>query len=224
MGKKEKIKDWIKNNSKLYFADSTALLAESTPILAAFETGLAGMSDEISMNARLLGAGLTYFGLGYSYTKGRDLSKKLFKIKDATKEKMQILHDSLYTGAFSLGVSPLIYLASGARDFKEIAIGTASAVALGLVNGAPVAYSVDLFRDLTGLKNCERPSYPNLLKNLKSKTKKGLAALVLAGSLGLTAGVYSLTSNEETNYNDNIQVTSSEVNKLEREVINHKIK
>lgn len=186
------------DNLKYHVVDSTALLAESTPIFAAFETGLAGMSDDISMNARLFATGLTYLGgMGYAYAKGRDLSRKLFKIKDTTKEKIQGFHDSVYLGAFNLAVAPAIYLASGARDPKEIAIGTASAIALGLVNGAPMGYAVDLFRDLTGLKECERPSYPRLLKRQNSKTKKGLAALLTAGAIALTAGVYSLTPNKQ---------------------------
>jgi len=196
-----KIKNII-NNLKYHVVDSTALLAESTPIFAAFETGLAGMSDEISINARLFSAGLIYFGgMGYAYAKGRDLSRKLFKIKDTTREKIQGFHDAVYSGAFSLAVAPVIYFASGARDPKEIAIGTAGAIALGLVNGAPMGYAVDLFRDLTGLKKCERPSYPNSLKRQNSKTKKTLAALFTAGAIALTFGVYALTPDKNQNLN-----------------------
>lgn len=191
----------IIDNLKYHFIDSTAMLAESTPIFAAFETGLAGMSDEVSINARLFSTGLSYLGMGYAYAKGRDLSRKLFKIKETTKEKIQGLHDSVYLSAFNLVVAPLIYFASGTRDPKEIAIGTASAVTFGLVNGAPMGYAVDLFRDLTGLKNCERPSYPNLLKKQNSKIKKSLAALLTAGAIALTAGVYALTPNKQDKQN-----------------------
>ena len=67
----------IKKELKAHLVDSTALLAESTPVFAAFETGIAGMSDEISLNARLLATGLTYFGgMGYAYAKGRDIYRK----------------------------------------------------------------------------------------------------------------------------------------------------
>ena len=196
----------VADSLKYHVVDSTALLAESTPIFAIFETRLAGMSDDISMNARLFAAGLTYLGgMGYAYAKGRDLSRKLFKIKDATKEKIQSFHDAVYSGAFNLVVAPAIYFASGVRDPKEIAIGTASAIALGLVNGAPMGYAVDLFRDLTGLKDCERPSYPNMLKRQSSKTKKSLAALLTAGTIALTAGVYALTPSKQehkTSFNE----------------------
>jgi len=193
----------VKDNLTYHLVDSTALLAESTPIFAAFETGLAGMSDEISMNARLFATGLTYLGgMGIAYSKGRDFYRKNFKITDKTRERVQSLNDAAYTGLFNLAVAPAIYLASGARDPKEIAIGTASAIALGLVNGAPMGYAVDVFRDLTGLKDCERPSYPNLLKRQSSKTKKGLVALLVAGAIAATAGIYALNPNksEAPNY------------------------
>lgn len=200
----------LKENLKYHIIDSTAMLAESTPIFAAFETGLAGMSDEVSINAKLFAAGLTYLGgLGYVYAKGRDLSKKLFKIKDATKEKIQGLHDAVYSGAFNLIVVPAIYFVSEARNIEEIAIGTAGAVAIGLVNGAPMGYAVDLFRDLTGLKNCERPSYPKLLKRQNSKIKKSLAVLLTAGAIALTAGIYALTPDKKDA--QNLQSTTQQI-------------
>ncbi len=191
----------IINNLKNHLVDSTAMLAESTPVFAAFETGIAGMSDEVSINARLFATGTTYLGIGYAYAKGRDLSRELFKIKETTKEKIQSLHDAVYSGAFNLFFAPIMYSVSGARDIKEIAIGTAGGIALGLVNGAPMGYAVDLFRDLTGLKDCERPSYPNSLKKQNSKTKKSLAVLFTAGAIALTAGIYALTSDKQDKQN-----------------------
>ena len=187
------MKKGLIENLKYHLVDSTALLAESTPVFAAFEKGLAGMSDEVSITARLLATGLTYFGgMGLVYAKGRDFSRKLFKITEKTSEKKQSIHDALYLTAFNGVVSPLFYLASGARNIDEIAIGTGASMVLGLFNGAPMGYSIDLFRDLTGLKNCERPSYPNFLKRQSNKAKKGLAALLIAGSLALTAGIYKV--------------------------------
>ncbi len=192
----------LKEELKHHLVDSTALLAESTPIFAAFEVGLAGMDDQVSLNARLFAAGLTYFGgMGYLYGKGRDLYRKLLHISDKTKERKQTIHDAIYTGLFNLVVSPPIYLASGARDLKEIIIGTASSIVVGAVNGAPLGYSLDTFRDLTGLKECNRPSYPKLLKKQNSKIKKSLVILLTAGSVALTAGIYSLTPNKKIGIN-----------------------
>src|SRR3989344_4326364 len=96
----------VKDNLTYHLVDSTALLAESTPIFAAFETGLAGMSDEISMNARLFATGLTYLGgMGIAYSKGRDFYRKIFKITDKTRERVQSLNDAAYTGLFNLAVA-----------------------------------------------------------------------------------------------------------------------
>jgi len=191
-----------KDSLTYHLVDSTALSAESTPIFAAFETGIAGMSDDVSINARLIATGLGYAGVGTALSKGRDLWRKAFNVGDTTKERIQILHDTAYLAAFNLVAAPAIYYASGSRDLEEIAIGTACSIAFGSANGSPVGYAIDTFRDLTGLKECERPSYPNFLKKQSSKVKKLIAAGLVAGTLGLTAGIYGLTHNEKpTSYN-----------------------
>ncbi|MBI2452305.1 hypothetical protein HYV50_04495 [Candidatus Pacearchaeota archaeon] len=196
---KRSIAERIKDSLTYHLIDSTALLAESTPVFAAFETGIAGMSNEVSLNARLLAGGLLYAGIGTALAKGRDLWRKVFKISDTTKERVQMLHDTAYLAAFNLVAGPAIYYASGSRDLKEIAIGTACGIAFGSVNGTPLGYAVDTFRDLTGLKECKRPSYPDILKRQNSRTKKGLAALLTAGAIALTAGIYSLTPDKQSN-------------------------
>ena len=192
----------VKDSLSYHLVDSTALLAESTPIFAAFETGIAGMSDDISINARLIAAGLAYAGVGTALAKGRDLWRKVFKVSDTTKERVQMLHDTAYLAAFNLVTAPAIYYASGSRDLEEITIGTSLGIAFGSANGSPLGYAIDTFRDLTGLKECERPSYPNLLKRQSSKIKKLIATGLVAGTLGVTAGIYGLTHDEEpTSYN-----------------------
>ena len=183
----------VKRGVRFHLVDSTALLAESTPVLAAFETGIAGMSVHVSLNARMLAAGLTYFGgTGYIYAKGRDLSRRVFRIQDDTKESRQHFHDSAYLGGFNLIFAPLLYLASGARDAKAIAIGTTTAVAFGLVNGGPMGYVVDVFRDLFGLKECHRSSYPKCLKTQNPTVKMGLFALFTVVAMATTWFVYFL--------------------------------
>jgi|SRR3989338_170065 len=179
----------VKDSLKYHVVDSTALLAESTPAFAAYETFIVGMSSEISMNTRLIVAGSTYAGLGYLYGKGRDISRKMFNVTDKTSERFQQLHDVLYTGAFNLAVSPAFYLTAGETDAKKIAIGTACAIGLGAINGGPMGYAVDTFRDLTGLRKSERLS--KLVGRQNSKVKKGLAALLVGGAIALTAVVYS---------------------------------
>jgi hypothetical protein len=181
------------NSLTCHLVDSTALLVESTPVFAFFETRIAGMSNTVSINARLFAAGLTYLaGTGYIYAKGRDLSRRLFKIKDDTTERLQVLHDAAYLSAFNLVVAPLIYGASGARNIKQIAIGTATAMGFGLINGGLMGYAVDLFRDLTGLKECNRPSYPGVLRHKNPRIKQGLAILLTVGALAITVGIYAV--------------------------------
>ncbi len=200
MEKNKGILKKVSDGFKDHLVTSTALVVESTPIFAAFEVGLAGMPDDVSWNARLFSAGLTYLGgAGYFFSKGRDLSKKLFNIGEASGEKLHSLNDAFYNGFANLAISPLIYLASGSRDLNEIALGTAAAVGFGLVNGAPACYSIDLFKDLTELKDCERQSYPSILKKQNSKIKKSLAALLVAGTMALTAGIYALNHDKENN-------------------------
>lgn len=189
----ESIVKKITKGIQFHLVDATAMLAESTPVLAVFETFIAGMSVQVSLNARLFAAGLTYFGgTGYIYAKGRDLSRKVFRIHDGTKEKIQHLHDSAYLGAFNLVFAPLLYLASGARNIKEIAIGTATAVAFGLVNGGPMGYVIDMFRDFMGLKECQRSSYPQLLKRQSPVVKKILFVLFTLVAAAITWFIYSL--------------------------------
>ena len=102
------------------------------------------------------------------------------------------MHDAAYLAAFNLVVAPLIYGASGAKNVKAIAIGTATAMGFGLVNGGLMGYAVDLFRDLTGLKECNRPSYPRLLRKQNPRIKQGLAALLTAAAMAVTVGIYAL--------------------------------
>ncbi len=182
----------IKHNLKFHLVDSTAILAESTPVFAVFETQIAGLSNEISINTRLIAAGITYFGgTGYIYGKGRDLSRRLFSIGDETTEKVLALHDAVYLAAFNLVIAPPLYFAAGERDLKRIAIATATIMAVALVNGGPLGYAVDLFRDLTGLKECRRPSY-RFLKKQSPRVKRVLVVLLTAAAVAVTGGIYAL--------------------------------
>lgn len=192
-----KILDKLGEALKYHFVDSSAIVVESFPMAASFETFVAGMSSEVSMNSRLVSAALAYSGVGYIYGKGRDISRKLFKINEKSSERSQQIHDAAYTGVFNLVLSPPIYLAAGARDIQEIVVGTACAIGLGTVNGIPMGYAVDLFRDLTGIKKCERPSYPNSLKNMGKNMKRSLVVGITAASIGLVGLVYQLNQDKE---------------------------
>ena len=193
-----KVKDWIKYNSKLHLIDSTAMLTIGTPLSAAMEVGIAGMSNDVSINARLIAAGLAYGGFGSVFSRGRDLWRKGFKITDKTKEKIQGAHDIAYFTTLNVAFSPLFYYVSGSRDFKEIAYGTVAAAALNISLGWPAGYVLDTMRSLTGVKESER--VPSKIRALGLKTKKSLVALALAGSLAITAGIYKATSDKDESY------------------------
>ncbi|MCH7568093.1 MAG: hypothetical protein IIA87_01610 [Nanoarchaeota archaeon] len=197
---KVKAPNWLKYN----FVDSTALLSISTPISATLETFVVGMSDDVSLNARLINAGLAYAGFGGLIARGRDGLRKLFRITDETKGKIQHAIDAAYAATLQLVALPIFYYIAGARDTKEIVIGTLVGIGLGAVIGGPAGYTIDTFRDLTGLKKSQR--VPELVRERNSKVKKGLASLLAAGAIGLTAGIYALTPNREnTNYQQTLE-------------------
>ena len=199
----------VKENLKYHLVDTTALLASANPLFSAMEVGIAGMSDEVSINSKITIAAISYLGMGFAFSRGRDLSRKFFKISDKTKEKVQIFHDIAYTATFNLVMSPIIYSSMGA-DLEQSIIGGVSSAGISIVIGPLSGYSVDVARDLTGLKDCDRISYPKAIKKQKPSLKKGLAGLLVAGSILTMAGIYSLTPNDQ-DYIIPLQNPSSQV-------------
>jgi len=194
---------------KYHFVDSTAVMTITNPVMAALETSpLVGMTNDVSMNARMLGTTLTYLGLGSLYAKGRDLSKRIFHITPETTEKTKQVHDALYAVGYLLALNPPFYYASGSRDIKEIAMGTIASASAGLILGGPAGYLIDSFRDLTGLKESER--VPELVKRQNSKIKKGIATALVVVSIGVTGLIYSFNRDNSNKYNNQtVQQTSS---------------
>jgi len=187
----------ITKNLKQHFVDTTGLLTESNPVFTAFEVGVAGMSDEVSIRARVVASGLAFLGLGSLYGKGRDMSRGLFHITDQTSEKAQSLHDALYSSLFSMCIAPPIYLASGSRDLKEIVVGTLCGAGFSAINGMPQGFAVDVYRDLVGIKSCERRIYPEYLRNQSQKAKRTLAIGLAVASIGLMGLIYNATPDQE---------------------------
>lgn len=182
----------VKPGLKKYLIDSTAILTVTTPLFATFETFIAGMSIENSINSKFVAVGLTYAGMGRLFTSSLDLSRKVFNIGPETSEKIKHFHDASYSAAYNLLICPAFYYVSGVRDLKQIAIGTGIGVGMGLVAGGPMGYAIDAFRDLTGLESSKR--IPLIVTQQSSKIKKSLTALILASSLGVTSGSYYLNS------------------------------
>ncbi len=214
----------VKGLSK-HLVNTTAIQTVVSPLLAYVETSIAGMSNETSLNARLLGAGLGYAGLGFIYAKGLHLSRKIFEIKEDSLERLKQVHDTLFSLAYCSALQPALYLVAGSRDFGEIATSTMGALGISLIIGGPVGYSIDLFGEFSGVRRNERVSnslealaktfdgknssengknyfsegirkVKNKIGNFSSGMKKGLLSLVVASSIGLTAGIYAMNSDK----------------------------
>ncbi len=193
MSKIKELSDKLIKYGKYHLVDTTALLASSSPFYSLLETTAYGMTNETSTNARLNVAWMSYAGIGLLFAKGRDLSRKIFQITNA-KESIQKTHDALYASTFNLALCPILYVISGAGDWKEIVLGTIGGVAMAIPTGIIGGYSIDTARDLTGLQESQR--VPRFLKNKSPKLKKAIAAGLVVSSLGLMGLIYSLTPNK----------------------------
>jgi hypothetical protein len=67
---------------------------------------------------------------------------------------------------------------------------------LGIFIGGPIGYAIDTFRDLAGLKEMERNSYPDFIRRQGPKAKIGIASLLTAATIAITTGIYYLTPNK----------------------------
>jgi hypothetical protein len=155
------------------------------------ETGIAGMSLETSLYARLIGTGLTYAGMGSVYTWSLGKSRALFDITEESHLNLKKLHDTLYTTSYCLAISPLFYYLSGSRDVKEIAIGTAMGGVFALATGGITGYAVDAYRDFAGIGKSGR--LPKFLEDQNPNMKKSFMAIGLAASIAVSGLVYDAT-------------------------------
>jgi hypothetical protein len=176
---------------KLHVLDCTSLVTIGNPFFGAYEKLVLGLPNEIFLNARLIGSGWTYAGMGFLFAGGRDLSRKLFGISKQSPEKKQETHDALYAMAYNSVFAPLIYGFSGA-DLKQVLYGAAFAVATAIPTGIAAGYAIDIGRDLAGFD--ESPRLPKRLKEWASWKKKGLYAAAVAVSIGLTGLLYRVPS------------------------------
>ena len=139
----------VREKLAYHLVDTTAILTPTNPLFVPVEVGLSGMSNQVSIDSRLTIASLSYAGLGWVYSRGRDLSRRIFHISDKTSERIQTFHDSAYTLIFNIAAMPPIYLSMGA-DLKQTTVGSISAAAMGVLTGPLMGYSIDIARDLAG--------------------------------------------------------------------------
>lgn len=182
----------LEDKLRKHFVDTTAMITESNPIFAISEIA-SGLSIENSINARLFAAGIGYFGFAKVYSSGRDFWKKSFGVSEVTSEIKQVVCDLGYSVTFNLFFSPIMYYVAGERDFETIALATGASMGLSLFNGAPVGYAIDVSRDLFGIKECKRKSYPKKIKELSLNSKRKIAIGLIVGSIGITSLVYQVS-------------------------------
>jgi len=203
-------KEGVKNNGKMHFVDCTSLLFSTYPIAIAFEVNAGkilehipylgdnsmDLSDDLSVKAKLTISVWTYLGLGSVYSRGRQLSRRLFNITRESNEMTQAIHDTLYPAAFNSFVGPALYFTSGARDLREIVSGATVLIGLGIGTGWLMGYAIDAGRDLAGLENCERSTYPDILRRQNKLTKRAIGAGLVGASIGLCSLIYSATESK----------------------------
>ncbi|MBS3167868.1 hypothetical protein J4216_01970 [Candidatus Woesearchaeota archaeon] len=178
---------------KRHIVDTIGMLTFTNPVYGTIEI-VSGMSNEVARGVRYAVATTCFLGLGYLVSAGRRISRRIFNIKEDSSERLQSFHDVAYMSALNIILNPALYALGGETDPEKIVISTGISTIVGAFTGPFIGYSIDLYEDLTGIQKCERPSYPNLLRDMKLRNKKFLAVGVTAASLSLLSGVYSLNS------------------------------
>ncbi|MAG20424.1 hypothetical protein CL618_03255 [archaeon] len=188
----DKGKRWVRENFWKHVSDCTALCALNHPLLAISEVTWNGMSDKVSMNARLLGTGLAFGGMGSIMARCRDYSRKVFNVTDK-EEDVITKHDKYFLAGWNLTTTPGFYFLAGSRDLDELVKASIFVTVYGAVTGDWWGYATDVFRDLIGVEECERTSYPDLIRKQSPLVKKGIAVGLGATSVGLLGLIYSIT-------------------------------
>lgn len=188
-----------------HVSDCTFIQATANPIYAAFETNVAGMSDDVSLKARLIGSGIFLAGVGIAYNQGLRYSRKKFNITEESTNKKIWLHDTLYTVGFAVASCPPLYLLSGESDPVKIAAGTGIAAGLSICLGGLYGYVADAGRELTGIK--PNPRLPEKIRALPQNVKRTIAALAIVTSIAALAGVYQLSPDNEDSNIQEVSIT-----------------
>ncbi len=64
---------------------------------------------------------------------------------------------------------------------------------ISVLNGGFAIFSRDIYRDLTGFRECGRWLYPDLIKKQNQRTKRTLAICYVASALAMVGGIVELT-------------------------------
>ena len=176
-----------KNLTK-YLAENTAIISFVTPVFAGLETMLIGMNNDDSIRARAISTAAVYCGLGTLYSRGRDKFRKKFNVNSDDSETRIQLYDIFYGFVFNIFAAPTFYYLAGCRDLKEIFMGAATGIAIGITTAGATGYSIEAYRALTGVETSKR--LPNFVSKLSAREKVFLATLLTTISLASTCEIY----------------------------------
>ena len=212
--------EWLKYNLKYHLVNSAAQVGVATPIMVAYETGVTGIPDEQSLYARLLGASLTFGGIGYLDARFRDFARKKLHVEDTTNEFIQGTVDIGSRIVFNLARFPSVYFAVGIRDLDTLIALTTFGVGYSFVSGYFSGYAMDLSRELTGIQESKR--IPSYIRNHSPPIKKAIFAGLIASSILLTMGIYKITNNPSKAIEQHVESVTTPAIDLESVLENEK--
>lgn len=197
--------------SKLWFVDNLSGVTFGNALSACLENYVYGLSAQESLDARVSSTimGLVFANKAYTYS--RDKSREIFDIdlKKSTSKKINI-HDSLYSGAFTFAYCLGMYELVTDQIFYDNCVNSGLTAGVYTILGSALSYNIDSFRDFFGIS--ENPKLPNKVKLMSSKSKKKLAAGVLAGYTTLFSSNYAFSDIEHKIKSINFdKVSSSEM-------------
>lgn len=185
----------VKSGFKKHLIDTTAMSVVATPFFAAIENGWNGMSDLESIKSRGLATIMGFLGGAWVYNFGRDSVKSGIELNGGGREGTRVISDILYSGAFNAVLGFGTYMVTTDNSARELIWPSLWAGVIGAAVGPLCGYAVDFSRDLMGIEECKRKSYPPKIKNLEAEDKRNVFLGACAGLAGLSGIIYALTPN-----------------------------
>ena len=198
---KESFRKRIKRKLKEYLVDCLAIVCETNVVFAFYEVFLSNLSVKTSINLRIMGTLITFSGVGYLFSKGRDKLKdvtkkyveKIIKVKEKWKKIKDFAYDFLYSSLFNLTVTPFIFILSHhlsnkpVPEISKVLTFSLGATILNAINGPILCHTIDAFRDLAGIKSEE--TFEN-----NKKRKRLKLFLLTASALTSLVAIYGIKS------------------------------
>lgn len=176
----------IKGQLGEYLASSLAVVNIGNPIWAVLETQVMKMTPETAFNAKIAGSVSCFMGMAYVGNCVRNLYHKAVGIDDDTPEKKIMFHDMVVGGINSALFGIPIYYLSGEHDPLTLLSAVGVSVLFNLPMGTVNGYSIDLHKDLLGVKYSQR--IPGFISRSNPAMKKAYAAGLTMASVAASYG------------------------------------